>query len=265
VGWLGVSMLLMALTFCIAAGIYGVLALHTLQYRKTIVVEVATAFVNRLLPSGLGSLGLHGIYLYKQKHTAAEATVVVSVNNATGMAAHLLLLALVMLLRPDTVHELTARHHVSVPWQALVGFIALAIILLLVPRVKRALTGFGTKLVASVRKLKLSHVLKALALAALLTCTYTFILLATTRSIGLELGLVQIFIVFSIGKLFSTATPTPGGLVGAEAGLFAGFVAYGVAAPQAAAAVLLFRLVSYWLPLLPGALALLLARKQHLV
>jgi uncharacterized protein (TIRG00374 family) len=65
--------------------------------------------------------------------------------------------------------------------------------------------------------------------------------------------------------LASTATPTPGGLVGAEAGLFAGFVAYGVSAPMAGAAVLLYRFVTYWLPLLPGVLALFLARRRRLV
>jgi len=65
--------------------------------------------------------------------------------------------------------------------------------------------------------------------------------------------------------LASTATPTPGGLVGAEAGLFAGFVAYGVASPTAGAAVLLYRLVTYCCRLFPGAVALLLARNSKLV
>jgi uncharacterized protein (TIRG00374 family) len=99
----------------------------------------------------------------------------------------------------------------------------------------------------------------------LLTITYTAVLLMTARSVGINLSQLQIFVIFSLGMLFSTATPTPGGLVGAEAGLFAGFVAYGVSAPNATAAVILFRLVSYWLPLLPGAGALFVARQRKLV
>ena len=58
ISWLVVSVVLMAVTFAIAAGIYGVLALHQLRYGRTVLVEVATAFVNRLLPSGIGGLGL---------------------------------------------------------------------------------------------------------------------------------------------------------------------------------------------------------------
>lgn len=263
--WLALALLLMALTFCIAAGIYGLLALHPLRYKQTVLIEVSTAFVNRLLPSGLGSLGLHGLYLYKRKHTAAEVTVVVSVNNLLGMAAHFMLLALVIVTRPDTLHDLTARHHITVPWQAAFGFIVLAIILLLLPRVQRTLIRFGHNVLTSLRKMRPGNLARALVVAMLLTCTYTFILLSSARSIGLDLTILQIFIVFSLGMLFSTATPTPGGLVGAEAGLFTGFVAYGVSAPNAAAAVLLFRLVSYWLPLVPGVIALLLARQHKLV
>jgi len=41
----------------------------------------------RLLPSGIGSLGLNGVYLYKRKHTVAEATVVVSTNNLLGIVS----------------------------------------------------------------------------------------------------------------------------------------------------------------------------------
>ena len=67
------------------------------------------------------------------------------------------------------------------------------------------------------------------------------------------------------GMLAGTATPTPGGLVGAEAGLFTGFTAYGVSVLDAGAAVLLFRLVTYWLPLFPGLLALLAGRKNGLI
>jgi uncharacterized protein (TIRG00374 family) len=107
--------------------------------------------------------------------------------------------------------------------------------------------------------------LRALLLALLLTATYTALLYVSARSVGINLGVLRTFIVFSLGMLTSTVTPTPGGLVGAEAGLYAGFVAYDAGEVPAGAAVLLFRLVSYWLPLLPGAFALLLAKRRKLL
>jgi len=259
------AIILMGLTFFVAAAIYGVLALHQLVYRQTVLIEVASGFVNRLLPSGIGGLGLHGLYLYRKHHSGAEATVVVSTNNVLGMAAHLLLLALVMLFRPDVVGDLLDRYQVGFSWRVAVIVLGAVAIVALIPWVRRKLLAFARNLLRSVGKLRPSQLGKAVVLAALLTITYTSVLLMTARSIGIDLSQLQIFIVFSLGMLFSTATPTPGGLVGAEAGLFAGFVAYGVSAPSATAAVILFRLVSYWLPLLPGAAALLAARQRRLV
>jgi uncharacterized membrane protein YbhN (UPF0104 family) len=262
--WLVLSLLLMAVTFCIAAGIYGVLALHQLRYRQTLLVEVSTAFVNRLLPSGLGGLGLHGVYLYKRKHTVAEATVVVSVNNLLGMAGHVLLLGCVVLFEPSVLHRFT-QGDVRLDWRLGAAAVVVLAAVLAVPWVRQRLLSFVRNMMASVRKLSAVRVFAALLVALLLTATYTSILYSVTRALGLELSVLQVFIVFSIGMLTSTATPTPGGLVGAEAGLFAGFVAYGADAPTAGAAVLLYRLVTYWLPLMPGVLALFMARRRKLV
>ena len=57
-------------------------------------------------------------------------------------------------------------------------------------------------------------------------------------------------------------TPTPGGLGGVEAGLVAGLVAYRVASADALAAVLVYRLVSYWLMLAIGAAAFVIAERR---
>jgi len=263
--WLVLSLLLMAITFGIAAGIYGALTLHKLRYWQTVLVEVSTAFVNRLLPSGLGGLGLHGVYLYKRKHTAAEATAVVSVNNLLGMVAHLTLLAAVLLFGAGSWHQFAADWHLSIHWWYGLIAVGVATGVWTLPTVRHYLQAFLHNLLSSLRKISPLHLARAFCLALLLTVTYTFILFSTARSLGLHLGVVQVFIIFSIGMLTSTATPTPGGLVGAEAGLFAGFVAYGVPSATAGAAVLLYRLVTYWLPLVPGVLGLLQARHRKLV
>lgn len=59
--------------------------------------------------------------------------------------------------------------------------------------------------------------------------------------------------------------PTPGGLAGVEAGLVGGFMAYGVTATAAIAIALAFRLVTYWLPIVPGAIALYVSRRQRYI
>lgn len=263
--WLFLALGLTALTFALAAAIYGVLALKRLRYRETLLVEVSTAFVNRLLPSGIGGLGVHGLYLYKRKHSAVQATVVVTANNLVGMAAHLVLLGCLVVVRPHNLGMLLARTHIHMSWVVIGVLAASACGLLALPAVRLRMTGFGRTLLITVRQLRTIQLLRALALAALLTLTYTSILFCCARSVGIGLNGLQVFVVFSFGMLASTVTPTPGGLVGAEAGLFAGFVSYGESAVPAGATVLLFRLVTYWLPLLPGVLALAQARRRGLL
>jgi len=263
--WFSWSLLLMAFTFMIAAAIYGALALHKLKYAQTVLIEISSAFVNRILPSGIGGLGLHGVYLFKKGHSAAEATTVISVNNLVGMLAHLFLLAVVITVRPSTFSDFYTHSHFAKSWQVAAFAVGIVAIILVIPKIRRAITRFGYNILSSIRKLQLWQVMTAFVLALMMTATYTLILFSSVQSIGVNLGILQCFVVFSIGMLLGTAAPTPGGLVGAEAGLYAGLVGYGVSAADAAAGVILFRLVSYWIPLIPGAISVLIARKQGLV
>ena len=88
-----------------------------------------------------------------------------------------------------------------------------------------------------------------------LTSLYTFCLLACAYAVGVHLSFGQILIVLTIGVIGSTIAPTPGGLIGAEAGLFAGLVAFKVSGAQALAIVLVYRFLTYWLALAFGAVA----------
>jgi uncharacterized membrane protein YbhN (UPF0104 family) len=263
--WVVLSLAVMVLTFYIAAATYHALALHRLRYSQTVLIELAGAFANRLLPAGLGGLGLNGVYLYRKKHTPAEAAAIISVNNLLGMCAHLLLLAGVLIFRPSVVRALFSRHDISVPWVWLVVGVVILAIACSTPSVRHRLTNFTRNLLVSFHQLTVSKLLRATVLSALLTMSYTLILFSTTRAVGVSLGVFEIFIVFSLGMLVSTAVPTPGGLVGTEAALFTGFVAYGVSHTAAGAAVVLFRLVTYWLPLFPGVVALLRAKSRKLL
>ena len=59
-------------------------------------------------------------------------------------------------------------------------------------------------------------------------------------------------VVQMVGNTVGMAVPTPGGLGAVEAALTAGLSTIGVATAVAVPAVLLFRLVSFWAPILPG-------------
>ena len=56
-------------------------------------------------------------------------------------------------------------------------------------------------------------------------------------------------------SIVASAAPTPGGLGAMEAALVAGFTGVGLDPGTAVAAVLAYRLLTYWVPILPGWLS----------
>uniref|UniRef100_UPI0035233241 lysylphosphatidylglycerol synthase domain-containing protein n=1 Tax=Streptomyces sp. PU_AKi4 TaxID=2800809 RepID=UPI0035233241 len=78
--------------------------------------------------------------------------------------------------------------------------------------------------------------------------------------VGLAFGLpvppAHMAVAYLAATVAVALVPTPGGIGSVEAALVVALVAVGAAAAPATAVVLAFRIVTVWLPLLPGALTL---------
>ncbi len=73
--------------------------------------------------------------------------------------------------------------------------------------------------------------------------------------VGAQVSLLDTAAVFLTGEILGGASPMPGGLGVLEGAFVAGLTAFGVATNQAVAGVLLYRLLTFWLPIIPGAFA----------
>jgi uncharacterized protein (TIRG00374 family) len=89
--------------------------------------------------------------------------------------------------------------------------------------------------------------------AALVTALAAF---GSTPSIG-ALGAAYIG-----ASVLASASPTPGGVGAVEAALIAGLTGIGVSVSQATPAVLVYRLITYWLVMLPGWISLKVMQKR---
>jgi uncharacterized protein (TIRG00374 family) len=87
------------------------------------------------------------------------------------------------------------------------------------------------------------------------TLTYALTLACCLAAFGAHLPLASTVAVYLAGAAVASVSPTPGGLGAMEAALVAGLTAVGAAAGPAVAGVLAFRLLTFWLPILPGWLA----------
>ena len=75
----------------------------------------------------------------------------------------------------------------------------------------------------------------------------------------------QIGAVYLGSSIIAAAAPTPGGLGAMEAALVAGLTGLGMDSGTAVAAVLSYRLLTYWLPILPGWLSFHSLERHNLI
>lgn len=267
--WLLVlAMALVVATYGFATLSYQLLARHQLKARRTLLIQVSSACANRLLPAGIGGLSLNTAYLYNNKHKLAEASTVAATNNLLGIVGHLLVLGVALLFLPSSV-KFAGSFHVSrgIYISVVVVVIGLVATILVLPRIRHWLENFSWQVIRDIGAYH-RHPLRLLAAlfsSIALTLCYVLALLVCMLAFGIHLDFTQVLIVFTLGSVVGIATPTPGGIIGVEAGLIAGFVAFGVGSPTALAIVLSYRFISYWLPILPGFVALVYARRRHLM
>ena len=87
------------------------------------------------------------------------------------------------------------------------------------------------------------------------------VLWATFRAIGVSVPITVILMGYLIGQL-GGALPLPGGIGGIDGGLLGTLVVYGTSAASTAAAVLLYRVILFWVPLLIGGVAFVSLRRS---
>jgi uncharacterized protein (TIRG00374 family) len=86
------------------------------------------------------------------------------------------------------------------------------------------------------------------------------VLWAAFKAFGVSPPITVILMGYLIGQL-GGLLPLPGGLGGIDGGLIGTFIVYGIAAAPTAAAVLVYRVILFWLPLLFGAVAFVSLRR----
>ncbi len=79
------------------------------------------------------------------------------------------------------------------------------------------------------------------------------------RAFGAMPPIAVLVLAYYVGQL-ANALPIPGGIGGVEGGMIGSFIAFGVNGSTAVLAVLGYRIISFWLPVLPGSVAYLQLR-----
>jgi uncharacterized protein (TIRG00374 family) len=86
----------------------------------------------------------------------------------------------------------------------------------------------------------------------MVTFTYIGCLAASVNAFGGSVPIAVVAVVFLTGSAIGSVVPTPGGIGAVEAAMSAGLTAAGLPGGVAISAVLLYRTVTFWLPVPAG-------------
>jgi uncharacterized membrane protein YbhN (UPF0104 family) len=231
-----------------------------LPFTRTLLAQLAGSFVTLVTPAAVGGAALNVRYLQRRKIPPAAAAASVGVSQVVAFVLHIL--ALVVFI---AIAGAAARHPFRPPtWSyfVLAGLVVAAGAVLAVPAGRRLLRARVAPLLQQVmpRLLEVLQHPRKLAEgvggALLLSLSYILCLAATVQAFHGSAAIASIAVVYLTGSALGSIIPTPGGLGAVEAALTTGLVAAGLHGTQAASAVLLFRLLTFWLPVPAGWAAL---------
>ena len=227
---------------------------------RTTVVQFAAAFTNRIAPAGIGAMATNIRYLERSGVRRARAATAVGVNATAGALVHIgLLLTIVPIAGVHASIHLPSAPDLSDYWPVVV-VILVGLSLAGLWYWRHGLRAILERVRPHARDLR--GVFEQPRRAFLLfggsvgvTAAHALVLFACLEAVGVHLPVLTVFAVSLAGAALAAAAPTPGGLGAIEAALIAGLGQVGVASAPAVAAVLLSRIIGYWLPVLPGWLA----------
>jgi glycosyltransferase 2 family protein len=240
-----------------------------LSFFRTLLVQVAGSFITLVTPAAVGGAALNIRYLQRRKIPAAVAAASVGVAQVVAFVLHIVLIVIFA-----TIAGSSAGEHIQPPrwaWFVLAGLVVLALAVFAIPAGRRELRARLSPMLGQVlpRLLDVAQRPRKLALgiggALLLSLSYILCLAACVAAFGRSVPLASIAVVYLTGSAIGSILPTPGGLGGVEAALTAGLTAAGLPGAVAVSAVLLFRLLTFWLPVPFGWAAMsYLEREQAL-
>jgi glycosyltransferase 2 family protein len=256
--WALLGLTISALTYVGAATASWACTDGTVNFWKLSIAQVANTFAATTTPAGVGGLALSTRILQKAGLTATRATAAVAVQQSVQVISHVLLLILFSAVAGASTNLSHFVPGATVLY--LIAGVALGIVgaFLFVPQLRHWLaTGLRPKVEEITSELiELVREPKRLALIVL-GCTGTTLgaalaLWASVEAFGGGATFVTCTVVTMVGGTLASAAPTPGGVGAVEAALIGGLAAFGLPAGVAVPSVLLYRVLTCWLPVFIG-------------
>lgn len=268
-GWVGAALAFSALSYFAAAMSLLGFVPERVPFLRTVCAQVAGSFVKLVAPAAVGGVALNTRFLQRAGVRPGLAVASVGASQLFGLACHiLLLLSFGYLTGTEKTPEMTPSRTV------IAGLLTVAVLVLVVTavpfmrkfvvtRVRALFAGVVPRMLDVLQRPQ--KLVTGIGGMLLLTGCFVMCLDASIRAFGggEAISYASIAVVFLAGNALGSAAPTPGGMGAVETTLTLGLIAAGLEKEVAISAVLLFRLMTFWLPVLPGWISFnFLTRKE---
>lgn len=268
-GWVGAAFAFSVLSYFAAAMSLLGFVPERVPFLRTVLAQVAGSFVKLVAPAAVGGVALNARFLQRAGVRPGLAVASVGASQLFGLASHIvLLLSFGYLTGTEKTPEMTPSRAV------IAGLLTVAVLVLVVTavpflrkfvvtRVRALFAGVVPRMLDVLQRPQ--KLLTGIGGMLLLTGCFVMCLDASIRAFGggETISYASIAVVFLAGNALGSAAPTPGGMGAVDATLTLGLVAAGLDKQLALSAVLLFRTMTFWLPVLPGWISFnFLTRKQ---
>ena len=267
--WGIIALGLSALTYAGAALSLTGFVMEKLSFGLTVLAQLASSFVTLVTPAAVGGAAVNIRYLQRRKIPAAIAAASVGVSQVAAFVMHISLLVIFIALSGTS--ESNPIKLPVVAYFIIAGVVAIAGTVAALPAGRRLLRARVAPTINQVlpQLLQIAQHPRKLAEGIggtlLLSAAYIGCLAVCVRALGGSLPIASVAVVYLTASAAGSLVPTPGGLGAIEALMSAGLTAAGMHGAAAVSAVLLYRLLTFWLPVPIGWLALkYLERRQVL-
>jgi len=241
------------------------------------IIMFGQSFLNRFTPMNAGGMAMRIRYLQKGGTDVTVATAAIGLTSvASGVMQVVFIVFFVLWSSSDPAGDVSGGGDGGGTDFALImmfaGAIVVAgIVVAVTPKFRRWLVAFVKSTAEKIkhdfgelarRPTKLGLLFGGAGIAKMSTIVA---FAAACRAFGIDIPFAELGAMYLVANTIASTVPTPGGVGAIEAALILVLTNAGVPDATAWAAVLLFRLVNYWLPTIPGYICLKISERREYV
>ncbi|WP_328826654.1 MULTISPECIES: lysylphosphatidylglycerol synthase transmembrane domain-containing protein [unclassified Streptomyces] len=231
--------------------------------RRLVAAQLAASAANHVLPAGLGAGAVNLRFLMRCGLPVGRSASALAVKATAGVVVRIVLIGVLAAVCPGVLRLPPVSLGVVGAVLAIVVLVTVLLNCPLWPRCRRAL---GTVL-ADIRAVH-ARPHRAVALwggSLAFAALHSLVLICVTQAIELPLSPARVALLYLAASSAAALLPTPGGIGSLDAALVFALTESGTTASAAASVVIGYRLLTVWLPLIPGLLVLgMLVRRKSL-